>query len=414
MKTSVFLAVVGLLWASQLAAAAQHEIRVPLQNGKLELSDLSAVACQGVHLPAWHFGEGEINLQSWRGTVFLAALNASCGDACHVTVLPDSLDFRFDAQKLPVLVDNAKRFTRTYVATKYPQATAAQARHYGLFVPPRLDPARPLVVLIHGLDCNIGMLEPMGIMLEARGLQVAYFCYPSDQGIAPDIELLDQKLRDLHDAYPAVRIDLIGHSMGGLIARGYVEGDTYRNDVDHLIMVGTPNGGSNWTNWHLLLKAQKEFYQARRDPDWNWTWAITDGMGEGARDLKPNSEFLRQLNSRPRRTGVRYTLIAGSHSALATFESEIAMDLARVSPEKSSQWWGIRQAETGLSHAAEQLAATTNRTDGPVSVASTSLQGVKDVVVLPADHVHLFVGNEQKPPVALWVILDRLGVANFR
>jgi len=411
MKNGILLGIVGSMWMCGVASAAPHDIRVPLHDGKLQWADLAAAACKGVHLPPCHPGNGAISLRGWRGSLFLAALNASCGDACHITVAPDSLDFRFDTEKIALSVDHTKQAVRTFVATDYPEATASQARRFGLFLPARIDPAKPLVVLLHGLDCNIGILQPMGDMLESRGVQVAYFSYPSDQAISADIQLLDQRLGELQQTYPGIHINLVGHSMGGLIARGYVEGNTYRNEVDHLIMVGTPNNGSAWARYHLLLKAQKEFYVSRSDPDWRWTWMITDGLGEGARDLSPHSEFLKQLNSRPRRQGVAYTVIAGSHSALATFESEIALDLADCAPAPSRKWWTVRQLETAFSRAATHLAGSTNCTDGPVSVRSARLPGVRDVVVVPADHCGLFVGNEASPPAALPVILDRLGVS---
>ena len=43
------------------------------------------------------------------------------------------------------------------------------------------------------------------------------------------------------------KVHIIAHSMGGLVARAYIQGDEYanRNDVDKLVMVGTPNLGSS-------------------------------------------------------------------------------------------------------------------------------------------------------------------------
>ncbi|MFA5020631.1 MAG: hypothetical protein WC517_01040 [Patescibacteria group bacterium] len=40
------------------------------------------------------------------------------------------------------------------------------------------------------------------------------------------------------------KVDLIGHSMGGIVARAYIEGDDYQNDVDQMIFVATPHKGS--------------------------------------------------------------------------------------------------------------------------------------------------------------------------
>ncbi len=39
------------------------------------------------------------------------------------------------------------------------------------------------------------------------------------------------------------KVNLICHSMGGLVARAYIQGKRYRNDVDKIIMIGTPNSG---------------------------------------------------------------------------------------------------------------------------------------------------------------------------
>lgn len=40
------------------------------------------------------------------------------------------------------------------------------------------------------------------------------------------------------------KVDLVAHSMGGLVARSYIESDDYRGDVGKLIEIATPNRGS--------------------------------------------------------------------------------------------------------------------------------------------------------------------------
>ncbi|MTI46990.1 MAG: alpha/beta hydrolase [Firmicutes bacterium] len=40
------------------------------------------------------------------------------------------------------------------------------------------------------------------------------------------------------------KVNLLCHSMGGLMARAYIQGNSYKYDVDKLIMLGTPNHGS--------------------------------------------------------------------------------------------------------------------------------------------------------------------------
>lgn len=42
----------------------------------------------------------------------------------------------------------------------------------------------------------------------------------------------------------ASKVDIVAHSMGGLVARAYIQSDNYGEDVDQLIMLGTPNLGA--------------------------------------------------------------------------------------------------------------------------------------------------------------------------
>lgn len=43
---------------------------------------------------------------------------------------------------------------------------------------------------------------------------------------------------------PTGKVNIVAHSMGGLVARAYIQGEGYRGDVNKLIMLGTPNLGS--------------------------------------------------------------------------------------------------------------------------------------------------------------------------
>lgn len=47
---------------------------------------------------------------------------------------------------------------------------------------------------------------------------------------------------DLNIDFP--KVDVVAHSMGGLLVRSYIQSDGYRNDIRRFVMVGTPNKGS--------------------------------------------------------------------------------------------------------------------------------------------------------------------------
>lgn len=56
--------------------------------------------------------------------------------------------------------------------------------------------------------------------------------------------ILKNKIADIKTICQCSKVDLIGHSMGGLVALSYIESDGYGNDVDQLFLVATPLSGA--------------------------------------------------------------------------------------------------------------------------------------------------------------------------
>jgi pimeloyl-ACP methyl ester carboxylesterase len=292
-----------------------------------------------------------------------------------------------------------------YCHKKVERAKADQAKTWGLKLPVDFDPNRPLVVLIHGLDSHSGIWYSMAQLLGAQGYQVAYFGFPSDGPIAEDANRLADEMAELHKAFPRLRVDLIGHSMGGLIARGYIEGDRYTQPVDRFIALGPPNHGSPWTRERFLLEANEQYWLWRINKDWSPIWMFTDGHGEAADDLKPDSGFLKALNERPRRAGVRYTIVRGDHDILTRFGADAIGAVENCLPKRV---WGLRQCQGGLKRVETRLAKMQSDGDGVVTIASANLEGVEDVITLHADHNTLAMSAYGKPPEAWPVIRERL------
>ncbi|MGN7469102.1 lipase/acyltransferase domain-containing protein [Brevibacillus sp. SAFN-007a] len=88
----------------------------------------------------------------------------------------------------------------------------------------------------------IRMLEQMGYRLNKQ-LFVAFYDWRRPIGISAEHSLVPV-IQWAKQATGASYVNLVCHSMGGLVARAYVQGDTYQNDVDQLLAFATPNAGS--------------------------------------------------------------------------------------------------------------------------------------------------------------------------
>jgi pimeloyl-ACP methyl ester carboxylesterase len=407
---SLLLAVVASVVFSLVvpAAANPHECRVPLHDGKLRTADLSQALLDRCHLRGMTLDAGSVDLSSLRGATFIKALDAALGEGARISVEPDALVLHVDPDRLPHDLRDAKKAVRVFTAEAAPQATAAQRRFYGLLMPKSVSQTRPMVVLIHGLDCNRTNWFPMARLLTGQGYQVTYFTYPSDQPLQDSADLLAREMSAVRETFPRLKVNVIAHSMGGLVARDYIESSAYAGGVDHLILIGTPNLGTRWAACRLVLEAEEHYGLWKHEKEWSPTWIITDGLGEAGRDLSPNSEFLDHLNARPRRAGVRYTIIAGSQNPLFAMGANATEALEKIVPSRVSQVWGFRQTRRALEHATDKLRNHKAKSDGPVKLSSTLLAGVTDRVVLNGDHTSLYYPEHGQPPVAWETIKDRL------
>jgi pimeloyl-ACP methyl ester carboxylesterase len=192
---------------------------------------------------------------------------------------------------------------RPLAAGDWPTAEAAPKP------PPKSAPesvavVRPRVLLIHGLDEPGIIWDDLAPAAAAAGFEVWELRYPNDQGIDRSADLLAEQWGALPDDRPVI---LIGHSMGGLVARDFITrwrhpvGASPRIEgapVAGLIMVGTPNQGSPWARLRIWLELREHFEDAQRRR-FSLFAGLRDGLGQAKIDLRPGSAFLEALNARP-------------------------------------------------------------------------------------------------------------------
>ncbi|MGW2344506.1 lipase family alpha/beta hydrolase [Streptomyces sp. NPDC001661] len=120
-----------------------------------------------------------------------------------------------------------------------PVDTAADASHLP-------TPAKPPVLLLHGFIDNRSVFVLLRRSLAQHGRQhVESLNYsPLTCDIRAAAALLGRHVEEICERSGRDRVDIVGHSLGGLIARYYVQclgGDTR---VRTLVTLGTPHGGT--------------------------------------------------------------------------------------------------------------------------------------------------------------------------
>jgi len=109
-------------------------------------------------------------------------------------------------------------------------------------VPRELSETDDVVVLVHGFFASAGVFRPMKqrVVLET-GAKVASFTH------APGVSItrIAASLGRLIDRFPKkCRVHLVGHSLGGLVARWYVQELGGHAHVAQTISLGSPFGGT--------------------------------------------------------------------------------------------------------------------------------------------------------------------------
>jgi pimeloyl-ACP methyl ester carboxylesterase len=103
------------------------------------------------------------------------------------------------------------------------------------------------IVLVHGYLANRSTLLPLALYLRWRGCrQILSFNYSSSQGIERGALALREYLRR---HVRGGRIDLVCHSLGGLVARVYLQELGGARRVDCCVTLGTPHQGTYNSYW---------------------------------------------------------------------------------------------------------------------------------------------------------------------
>jgi triacylglycerol esterase/lipase EstA (alpha/beta hydrolase family) len=183
---------------------------------------------------------------------------------------------RPSGHRLPRRLDAGPMAWREFatVVANTPRMIAYRA----LMPDPAPAPAARPILLLHGVLCNAGVWHPFRRHLDREGIGPVYaLSYgPPLDSIDDFAEQLAAKIERVRHETGADKVVLVGHSMGGLVARAYLQRYGGAN-VTRLITVGTPHEGSV----HARLFPGTSLSQLRPGNAW------LAGLGPPARDTPP-------------------------------------------------------------------------------------------------------------------------------
>ncbi|HEY2903173.1 MAG TPA: alpha/beta fold hydrolase [Polyangia bacterium] len=164
-----------------------------------------------------------------------------------------------------------------------------------------LSPPGPPVLLIHGYLATRGSLHLLEGQLVHRGhVVMSYPLGPINlRDIRDSAGLIARKVESVVTQTGVERIDIVGHSMGGLVGLYYLKRLGGRHRVRRLILLGTPAQGT----WSALLGL------------------VTAPLGVASLQLLPGSPFLRELGEGPLPAGAEVVSIGAERDWLAPMPS---------------------------------------------------------------------------------------------
>lgn len=267
--------------------------------------------------------------------------------------------------------------------------------------------ASRILVLIHGILGDTGGMA----LSSANGFGADY-----DLLLAFDYENINTPVSDTAaelrrkmvaagiGTKPTQQVDIVAHSMGGLVSRWLIEQDGAGTLVSRLITAGTPNGGSPWPVLHDwatvaltfgLNQLAHAFWPARV---LSALVGLVEKVDVALDDMAPNSQRLQTLfgSSDPHR---RYIVLVGDRSLVATAGpngrlASILAALKRSSLDVATNLAFLRQPNDLAVSVDSAMHLPDNRSPAPA------------VVNVACDHITFFSSDAGRAALATALAVD--------
>lgn len=130
---------------------------------------------------------------------------------------------------------------------------------------PDLACPRPPVILIHGLYHNVSAWVLYRSLLIRKGFRNTHaFGYSSlNTNFYDLLKRLEKKVENLSERFPNQPVVLVGHSLGGLLARAYAEDPANSQKVAAVVTLGAPHQGSKLAAFGAVKLARSLGYRGK-------------------------------------------------------------------------------------------------------------------------------------------------------
>jgi pimeloyl-ACP methyl ester carboxylesterase len=184
------------------------------------------------------------------------ALTIQAIDLQAVTVLEQQLDFSLSVLKveskvaqnfLRIVSFDDEAFSPENVELGMWRPSVYQEQvGYGLYVLDEFDPSKKTILLVHGINDSPRIFETF-VGAIPDDYQLLLFHYPSGFPLEYTSYALEEMLDELNQRYDIPQLDVIAHSMGGLVSKGMMvhADELLRERLRVFISIASPFGGHN-------------------------------------------------------------------------------------------------------------------------------------------------------------------------
>ena len=226
------------------------------------------------------------------------------------------------------------------------------ASYAGIYLLEKDDPGKTPVLFVHGIQGTPASFETLAAGLDHSRFQPWFYYYPSGVHLEEIADHLAQTVAKVTRRHPHERIVVVAHSMGGLVARGF-------------LLRHAQNAGAARVPLFISISTPWDGHKAaeigvKRAPAVVRVWE----------DMAPGSAYLREIFERPLAAGTNHHLIFTYRRDSSSFgESNdgavtVASQLRPAAQAGATRVYGFDDTHVGVLRNAEVSALVNRLLDG--------------------------------------------------